>query len=748
MRHAIFLGITILLGCITSNILAANPVVDLDVAYKTVNFSGKPAKAIAVNGQIPAPTLHFKQGDHVTIRVHNHLDKGTTIHWHGLILPWQMDGVEHVTQAPIPPGGVFNYQFTLRQSGTYWYHAHAGLQEQQGLYGAFIIDPPTQPAYHYNKDFVIVLSDWNNAQPEQTEANLKKAGDYYSPRFPLQPSLWRFIHEYQRSDGQQRQQLMADYKMMQQMRMSIYDLSDVAYDTFLLNGHPPAHPWTAKVNVGDTIRLRFIGAGASSFFHIKIPGVPLHIVHVQGNDVRPYDVDDFTIAPGETYDAIIKITRHTPYIIYAASSDKLGAAYGALVADDAQVVDYQQVMPFPDPKPVTAMGGDAHTMHNMPGMTMEPVTNKYQGLKAAVKTNDPDKPISQTIRMELYGYMDHYIWFINGTPEYKAKPIPIVPGKRYRLIFVNTSMMHHPMHLHGHWFILRNGFDAYDPLLHTIDVPPGATITVDFDADAQTGWWYFHCHNLYHMMSGMARLFYYPGTPDYTQLSATPVVTSQRDSSQDSSYHTAHPPGVYRATFLDIGTSIIDNSQKVTFETLLGPDYNKLQLYMEDAELHNGSVSNADMDIFYWHLISEFWAIKGGVNYFYRPAETPYWQPGVGIEGLLPYFIDTDVRGYLHDGSGKLDVELSRDSQITNNFFIRTGVRSIWATKTVTVDEIGSGLNQMRFILRPYFRIRPGLALFLEYEYTDSYGPTKTLLHNAGEMTSENLLTLGVSILF
>jgi CopA family copper-resistance protein len=841
--------------------------VNLVAAYKTVNFAGKLRKAIAVNNQIPAPTLHFKQGDHVTINVYNHLDKGTSIHWHGIILPWQMDGVEGVSQKIIPPGGVFHYRFTLRQSGTYWYHAHADVQEQEGLYGAFVIDPPHPPHYQYNKDYVVVLSDWSNTSANRVLANLKKEGDYYSPRFPIQPSLMKFIHDYRKASPEERKKIIEDYKMMQQMRMSIYDFSDVAYDAFLLNGKPNAQPWTALVKVGDVVRLRFIGASGSTIFHVKIPGAKIEMVHIQGNDVRPYFTDSFTIAPGETYDVLVKIKKKAPYIIYAESIDTVGKAYGALVTAQHQIVQYQKVEPFPEPEPVTremmdnmmmagmnhgpmngkmsvkshssmsnksanmpgmdkgsmngkmpgmdhasmgnkdgnmssmnhgsmkgSMSGMDHSskshMHgsasssstasmNMPtepsiiGDTMSPVSKnllaiktsgeKYQNLIAAVKTNNPNTPISKIIRMELFGYMDRYTWFINGVPEYKTKPIMIEPGKRYRIIFTNNSMMRHPMHIHGHWFILRNGHGAYDPLLHTIEVPPGATAVADFDTDA-SGQWFFHCHHLYHMMSGMSRVFQYStiinvanGTakPE-TEVSKgiytnRPIVRVDEVQPIDAAlihHPMAHPVGRYLASFLDAGEDPFHNAQRATFKGLYGGDYNKLELFTDDAEMKNGTVENADMDIFYWHLISQFWAIKGGANYVYRPARTPYWQPGIGIEGLMPYFIDTDIRTYYHDGSAKLDAEFFRDTQITNNFFIRLGIRGIFATKTVQRDEIGSGLNQIRFIIRPYYRLYPGVTLFTEFEHEDDYGALKNIRRNIGESTSQNTLTFGLTLLF
>lgn len=881
--------------------------VDLVIAYKMVNFAGKWRRAIATNDQIPAPTLRFKEGDHVTLNVYNHLDKPTAIHWHGMLVPWQMDGVEGVNQKSIPPGGVFHYQFTLHQRGTYWYHAHAGVQEQEGLYGAFIIDPPNKSTpYRYTKDYVVVLSDWSNTPAERVLTNLKKDGDYYSPRFPLQPSLMKFLHDYRKADSEERKKLIDDYKMMQQMRMSIYDISDVAYDAYLLNGQSKSCPWTAQVNVGDVVRLRFIGAPASTIYRVKIDGAKMEMVHVQGNDVKPYPIDDFSIAPGETYDVLVRIQKRRPYVIYAESIDTLGKAYGALVTDPKQPIDYQQVMPFPEPLPVTrdmmanmmmsgmdhgsmkmnmdetmpmehqqtttqssmnstsngsmdkmpanhakqeTMSGkmknedsnhDAHSSmgsmqmnadmkmdHDMPmkssdmhsmgtmeektsshagqmavaahrqmkgGMKMdhgvsmdhsmkmptEPTIigdtisqpgsfqattlgTKYQNLTAAVKTNDADKPVDGIIRMELFGYMDRFIWFINGLPEYKAKPILIEPNKRYRIIFTNNSMMRHPMHIHGHWFILRNGHGTYDPLLHTIEVPPGATAVADIDTDA-SGQWFFHCHHLYHMMTGMSRVFQYStlieivkGTTQPQSYSANtayinrPIVREDEVMPIDTSlvhHPMAHPTGLWLANFLDIGEDPFNNVQEFTFKGLYGPDYHKLEIYSDDAEINKGKIENADVDIFYWHLISQFWAIKGGTNYVYRPSKKPYWQPGIGIEGVMPFFIDTNVRSYYHNGSAKLDVELSRDTQITNNFLIRLGVRSILASKTVPIDEVGRGLNQMRYIIRPYYRLMPGFFIFTEYEHDQDYGVFKNIRRAEGESGSENTLTFGVSILF
>lgn len=771
--------------CAYVNAFSTEQTIDLTVHCKNVDFANKSMAALAVNDMIPGPTLRFKQGDHVTINVHNQLTEPTAMHWHGIILPWQMDGVLGITQSGIRPGEAFQYQFTALQSGTYWYHAHAGLQEQQGIYGALIIDPLTPPSYHYTKDYVIVLSDWINTNPEQVLANLKKEGDYYSPRFPMQPSLARFIKDYRTADLKERKQLLADYKMMQQMRMSIYDIADVAYDALLLNGHNQANPWLGNVEIGDIVRLRFIGAGGSSIFHVKMPNTPMEMIHIQGNDVEPYIVSDFTIAPGETYDVLVKIQNESPAIIYAESLDQVGKVYGALVSKSHACINYQAIPAFAAPVPVTREmmtygmmhhgNSGSHDMnhmasHQMSGhkMTEHKETSqiaktKYRNVKALVATNDPNKPVDQTINMTLDGWMDRYIWFINGVPEHEAKPIILEENKRYRMVFKNTSMMHHPMHIHGHWFIVRSGHGAYDPLLHTIDMPPGATIIADVDTDA-SGQWLFHCHLLYHMMTGMSRVFQYSSLIELANCK-----TSPQNVVELSNYHNrpivrvdelrpiakamvkhpmAHPHGFYYSNYINAGFDPFHNVQRFTFKGLYGPDYRKMELYINDAEIKKGRVENADLDIFYWHLIDQFWSVKAGVNYFYRPASTPYWQPGIGIEGLMPYFIETNARAYYHNGSFKFDLEFDRETQITNNFFLGCGIRSIIATKTLLDDEIGSGLNQMRYLLTPFYRIMPGMNVFIEYEHERDHGVLRHIKRKENESIIQNTVTLGIAILF
>ncbi len=761
---------------------AKTQIINLTVAYKQVNFTGTPAVAIAVNNQIPGPILHFKEGQAVIINVYNRLSVGTSIHWHGLLVPWQMDGVSGVSQQPIPPGGVFHYRFTPQQSGSYWYHAHTGLQEQQGLYGGIIIMPKTPIPYYYNKDFVIVLSDWSNTLPEQIYANLKKVDGYYDSRFPLQPSLLKFIRDYRNATPLKRQQLLRSYKMMQTSRMNIYDFSDIAYDAYLLNGQVNQHPWTRQVQVGDKVRLRFIGAGASTNYNVKLNQGKMELVQVDGNNIKPYFVDHFKIEPGETYDVLVRIKQPGNTIIYAESIDTLGRAIGVLTTTPYSSVNIQNVKLFPEPAPMM-MGNmkmqasvsmpAMNTAENMPGMNMEnthsmsgmkslTMGSSYQKMMAAVKTNNPDKPIEKTIHMDLSGYMNRYIWFINGVTLNNAQPILFKPGKRYRVVFTNHSMMDHPMHIHGHWFILRNGHGAYDPLLHTVVVPPMATVVVDIDTDA-SGQWFFHCHQLYHMAAGMARVFQYTTLVDVTPANQRPQTIVQPLAYTNQAivrvqhlpvdqnlidHPSDHAPRFFTANLLDVNQNLINNDQEITYKGMFGGDNNKLQLYLEKAEINQGVIDNANLDIFYWHAISQFWAIKGGVNYMYRPTMTPYFQPGIGIEGLTPYFIQTDIRAYYHNGSSKLNVDLTRDTQIAHNFFIQTEIEALFANKTVAHDLVGSGVNELQLTLRPYYQINPTLAVYVQYQHTGNYGNTKQLFQENNLPTSDNTYSLGLSLLF
>ncbi|TNF34999.1 MAG: hypothetical protein EP312_04935 [Gammaproteobacteria bacterium] len=530
----------LVLCCLTTPLWAATQRVELTMQYHRVALAGKPVQAITVNGQIPGPELRFREGDTVEIVVHNALEEPGAIHWHGLLVPWQMDGVPWVSMPPIAPGESFTYRFPLRQSGTYWYHAHSKLHEQQGLYGAFIVEPAqehlTKQHSKTDRDITILLSDWSNTHPDTIYRNLKKDGDYYKswrPNWQFFTRAWRDADE----DKAMQEEILKQGKAMQTMRMGNWDWADVAYDSFLLNGTPPQHPFHSTVKAGERVRVRIINGGASTYFNIKLHGMDdFMVISADGQDVEPITAKRLLMGMAETYDIVFTAPQH-PVALYAEALDRSGAAIGVLSPSVGYTVALADIPPFADPMFIpgspdhgnhgntasdNAKNGQAKTVHDMShhdhhamshSMPESPTPLTHNGqldyaqLRSVDKTHEPGNPL-ETITLNLTGNMERYIWSFNDIRFQDAQPIEFVKGKEYRFVLNNTTMMHHPIHIHGHWFVLENGQGAFSPRKHTIDVPPMQTITARVIAQ-ESGKWFFHCHNLYHMMAGMTREIHY-----------------------------------------------------------------------------------------------------------------------------------------------------------------------------------------------------------------------------------------------
>lgn len=500
---------------------------DLVIEDKTVNFTGTPRPAMAVNGQIPGPTLRFKEGEDVTINVTNRMKHDTSIHWHGILLPYQMDGVPGISYPGIRPGETFTYRFKVRQSGTYWYHSHSGLQEQAGVYGPLIIEPARREPYRYDRDYVVMLSDWTDEKPETVFRNLKIKSDYYNYN---QRTLGTFLDDAKtRGFGA----ALRDRQEWGEMRMAPTDIADVTGYTFLTNGKTAAQNWTGLFKPGERVRLRFINGSAMTYFDVRIPGLKMTVVQADGNDVLPMPVDRFRIAVAETYDVIVQPKDERAYTIMAESMDRAGAARGTLAPRDGMAAE----VPPMSARPLLTMadmgmggdhaghvmpsagaaakpGADPHAGHVMgpmseyaPGSGLAPAKTPgekflvYGDLRAMRPWKDYRKP-DREIEIRLGGNMERYIWTINGKKFSDAEPIRLRHGERVRFKFVNETMMAHPMHLHGLWMQLDNGTGRFSPLKHVINVAPGMTLNADVPADA-VGEWAFHCHLLFHMASGM-----------------------------------------------------------------------------------------------------------------------------------------------------------------------------------------------------------------------------------------------------
>jgi len=516
---------------------------DLTVAETAVNFTGRPRLATTVNGSIPAPTLRWREGDTVTIRVTNRMRVPTSIHWHGIVLPYRMDGVPGISFTGIAPSETFTYRFKVRQAGTFWYHSHTGFQEQTGLYGAIIIDPRDGDPIRSDRDHIVHLSDWTDEDPMAVFERLKKHSDYYNF---IQPTVGDFYRDVT-TDGLA--SAFAKRRMWNRMRMNPTDLADISgYTyTYLMNGTVPAGNWTGLYRAGDRIRLRFIGGATQSYFDVRIPGLPMTVVQTDGQDVEPVTVDEFRCGPGETYDVLVT-PRDDAYTIFAQSMDRSGYARGTLAVrsgltaevpalDEPQWLAMMDMMGGMNHGAVSGMVGMSHGAMAMgdtnvrsrhasseygPSVDMRvdvPRTNlddpgvglrgngrrvlTYADLRTRGGPLDRRGP-GREIELHLTGNMERYTWSLDGLEFGKSTPVHFRHGERLRVILHNDTMMTHPMHMHGMWQELEAPNGDFQVRKHTINVQPAQRVSFLVTADA-LGRWAWHCHLLYHMEAGMFR---------------------------------------------------------------------------------------------------------------------------------------------------------------------------------------------------------------------------------------------------
>ena len=514
---------------------------DLTISEVPANFTGMPRTAITVNGLLPGPTLRWREGDTVTLRVTNRLSVPTSLHWHGIILPYQMDGVPGISFDGIMPGQTFTYRFTVSQSGTYWYHSHTGFQEQQGSYGAIIIEPRDGDTLRADRDYVVQLSDWTDEDPETVYANLKKQGDYYNY---IRPTAFDFSNDM-RSMGFAA--AMDKRRMWNRMRMNPTDLADLsaATYTYLMNGMTAAGNWTGLFNRGEQVRLRFICSAAQSFFDVRIPGQKMAVVLVDGQPVEPVTVDELRLGPGETCDILVQ-PDDDACTIFAQAMDRTGFTRGTLATHEGMqapvpeldkpewltMADMMGGMSMAAMKHTADDGGMAMAKHQVsvhhartefgPGVDMrvdEPRTNLDDpgvGLRnngrrvltlADLHTTGgmlDQRQAGREIELHLTGNMERYTWSIDGLSFADSTPVHFRHNERLRVILHNDTMMTHPMHLHGMWCELENPDGSFQVRRHTLSVQPAQRLSFLITADA-LGRWAWHCHLAYHMAAGMFR---------------------------------------------------------------------------------------------------------------------------------------------------------------------------------------------------------------------------------------------------
>ena len=543
--------------------------IELSIGHSPFTVGGKTGHAVTVNGTLPGPIIRLKEGQRVRLAVTNTLHEDSSIHWHGILLPFQMDGVPGVSFPGIKPGETYNYEFEVKQSGTYWYHSHSGMQEAMGQYGTIVIDPAGPDPVAYDREHVVVLSDWSFMHPMEQMRKLKAMGGYFNMQKQTLAGLLAG-----------KDQSAADRRMWAGMRMDPTDILDVTGSTYtyLINGHGPQENWTALFTPGERVRLRIVNASAMTNFNVRLPDLPMTVVAADGQNVVPVETDEFQIAIAETYDVIVTMPmqQDKAYSLIAEAIDRSGQCRATLAPRMGMVA----AIPAIRERPLLTMkdmgmgemdmsGGGAHSGHgaaapapgsdamagmdmsgggDMAGMDMsggamnmrdpsvapqvkmgpgvatlspmpmdrtgerptglETVDHRvltYRDLKSLTPNTDPRKP-SRELDLHLTANMERYMWSFDGVKFSEGvDPIPFRHNERVRVNLINDTMMPHPIHIHGHFFEVVTGNPGRHPVKHTVNVLPGGKVAFDLTADA-LGDWAFHCHMLHHMMAGMFRV--------------------------------------------------------------------------------------------------------------------------------------------------------------------------------------------------------------------------------------------------
>ncbi|PAJ71886.1 copper resistance protein CopA [Pseudoalteromonas sp. NBT06-2] len=553
-------------GTITGNAPElSGKVIELVIDESPVNFTGVVRMATTINGSIPAPTLRLVEGDTVTIKVTNKLPVPSSIHWHGIILPYQMDGVPGISFKGIMPGETFTYKFKLQQSGTYWYHSHSGFQEMTGMYGALIIEPKEKDIITSDNEHVIQLSDWTDDDPMALFRKLKIQSDVFNFNQPTVPEFFDDASNMGVANALERRE------MWHKMRMNPTDLADLSASamTFLMNGSAPMANWRGLFKTGEKLRLRFINGSSNTFFDVRIPELKLTVVQADGQNVEPITVDEFRFGPGETYDVIVE-PKNDAYTIFAQSMDRSGYAKGTLsvapgIDAPTPTLDSVEWLTMADMMGNMAVSGHGamsnmqksgmdHGAMNHGGMTMDHskhgmsknplsvASTKVRHAKteygASVdmrvdmpRTNLDDPGIGlrnngrrvltladlrsldgianqqepeDEIELHLTGNMERYSWSFDGLEFGKSTPVHMKKDKRIRVILQNDTMMTHPMHLHGMWSDLESDSGGVQVRRHTIPVQPAQRLSF-LTTPHDVGRWAWHCHLLFHMDAGMFR---------------------------------------------------------------------------------------------------------------------------------------------------------------------------------------------------------------------------------------------------
>jgi FtsP/CotA-like multicopper oxidase with cupredoxin domain len=750
---------------------------ELTIAQKKISIADKTTDGMTINGGIPGPTLRFEEGDTARIQVHNQMSVATSIHWHGLLVPPNMDGVPFISFPPIQPGSTFTYKFPIRQSGTYWYHSHSNLQEQSGVYGSIVIEPQQQQR-PVDSDHVILLSDWTSEDPHSVLRSLKRGSEWYA----LDKGSGQSIL------GASRVGKLGDYFTRELQRMPAMDIADVVYDYFLANGQPETH---IKTTGGETMRLRIINGSATTYFHLEYAGGTMKIVSADGLDVQPISQQRFLIGVAETYDILVETPKSGAYELRATAHDASGYAsvwigtgerfsapdvpqpnlyqnmsrashasiwaltpqgtmgmtdalissgkfdqpgmmgmqdmsmsqeqgmghgghgasggtsmqnenmranespshqqFGNVMTDTHKIDTMEetghqaQVMPNVQhqdrkgkkfAKDFRFLAADVSSMENLAADGMDPGRPwaPYAELRALEPiVFETDKPIRE-IRLTLDGDMERYVWFLNNKTLSESDVIRIRAGEVVRFIMINRTMMHHPMHLHGHFFRVINGQGDHAPLKHTVDVAPMSTTVIEFKAN-EFGDWFFHCHLLYHMKSGMARVVHYENyKPDQD------VVAVQSNLFKESWYAWGEADFLSNMTE---GALTLSNTRNI---------------FQAQWEVGWQNVNETDWEglVSYDRYLNRFSSLFAGVDVFGGGDETEESRGVLGVKYLMPLNVESMV---WVDTDGGARVTLDKTFTLTPRLSlvgeIQYDTHDLWEGKTGLSYVISKSVSLM-----------------------------------------------------
>ena len=688
----------------------------LTIEQQTVNITGKEVMGMTVNGSIPGPTLEFTEGEQAIIHVINKMDVETSIHWHGILLPNFQDGVPYLTTPPIIAGTTFTYNFPINHSGTYWYHSHTMLQEQSGVFGSIVIQPK-EKALDYDKELVLMLSDWTNEKPKDVMRTLKRGSEWYEIKKGTSTPLNQVIG---------RGALGAQIDFWRQ-RMEGADIADIYYPAFLVNGKQSAEYPGFKP--GERVRLRIINGSASTQFWMTFGGESPLLISADGLDVTPVKRNKTFIAIAETYDFIVTIPQNGKLEFRAMAQDGSGTALAyfgngeivsaPIVSQPDKIAMMQEMarmkmkmgahalkfQPKKDERykmkeeygmemdgmerdhskmdhskmemPKDSMKMDHSKMdHSKMDMKNEPMQMEgmgmnseytYDYLKSPEKTSySQDTPVTE-ILLNLTGNMNRYIWSMNGVPLSETDNIKIKGNEVTRITLNNLTMMHHPMHLHGHFFRVINKNGEYSPLKHTVNVPPMEAVTIEFYGDAY-GDWFFHCHVLYHMMGGMARIFSYE-TPRDPRMEQYPVSKIMNEANHFYTWGTADVAS--HMAELNLTSSNLRNQFNVMAEY--------------------GWNQNLEAEVTYERYLHDYLRIFGGVNVENETEDSLDEIETTAIAGiryLTPYLFNLDVR---IDNKLRPQIGLEREIMI----FPRTLAFGMieYQADFGLVDDLPTGIN-------------------------------------------------------